>query len=69
VPLAASSHLIGTPSSIERVCQSLCLLGRPTIWPLPPCAAAGLKPNVIAQRLAFLAFEHSLDKDRETPYR
>ncbi|EFN56907.1 hypothetical protein CHLNCDRAFT_144584 [Chlorella variabilis] len=28
----------------------------------------GVKPSVIAQRLAFLAFEHSQDKHKETPY-
>ncbi|PSC69732.1 putative phosphatase 2C 55 isoform A [Micractinium conductrix] len=28
----------------------------------------GVKPSVIAQRLAFLAFSNSLDKDKQTPY-
>ncbi len=38
---------------------------------LPPPAplAAGVQPSVIAQRLAFLAFENSMDKHKLTPYR
>lgn len=50
------------PSVASRAVTPLCrrLLGHPT---------AGVKPSVIAQRLAFLAFTNSLDKHKQTPYR
>ncbi len=36
--------------------------------PLLPPHATGQQPSGIAQRLAHLAFSHSLDRDMETPY-
>ena len=43
---------------------------RPPAPPRPrPAAPTGHKAPVIAQRLAFLAFENSMDREKETPFR
>lgn len=63
-----SSLLVGPAVAAASPHPRLTAGAAPSLPPPAPLAA-GVQPSVIAQRLAFLAFENSMDKHKLTPYR